>query len=50
MGLNANQTAEIMRDKFYYLGKNVKLYTQNFGTEPYLISIHDNVTCAANEK
>lgn len=37
-----------MRDKFYFLGKNVELYTVHFGTEPYLISIHDNVICAAN--
>ena len=36
-----------MRDKFYYLGKNVELYTINFGTEPYLVSIHDNVIVAA---
>lgn len=39
-----------MRGKFYYLGNNVKLYTRHFGTEPYLISIHDNVTCAADVK
>lgn len=37
-----------MRGKFFYLGKNVELYTLNFGTEPYLISIHDNVICAAD--
>lgn len=36
-----------MRDKFYFLGKNVELYTINFGTEPYLVSIHDNVIVAA---
>lgn len=42
-----SQVGELMRDKFYYLGKNVKLYTLSFGTEPYLISIHDNVQCAA---
>ena len=33
--------AELMRNKFYFLGKNVELYTMNFGTEAYLISIHD---------
>lgn len=48
MRMDAHQMAEAMRDKFYYLGKNVNLYTRNFGTEPYLISIHDNVTCASN--
>lgn len=37
-----------MRNRFYHCGKNVKLFTRHFGTEPYLISIHDNVTCAAN--
>lgn len=42
-----NKRAELMRDKFYYLGKNVKLYTLGFGTEPELISIHDDVQCAA---
>lgn len=45
---NPAQKAELMRPRFYHLGKNVKLYTSSFGTEPYLISIHDNVTCAAN--
>lgn len=45
-----NQKAEMMRDKFYSLGKNVELYTSHFGTEPYLISIEDNVTVAANVK
>ena len=39
--------AELMRNKFYFLGKNVELYTMNFGTEPYLISIHDNAVCAS---
>lgn len=44
---NPKERAELMRDKFYYLGKNVELYTINFGTEPYLVSIHDNVIVAA---
>lgn len=39
---------EMLRGKFFFLGENVKLYTTDFGSEPYLISIHDNVTCAAN--
>lgn len=43
---SAHERAELMRDKFYFLGKNVELYTLGFGTEPYLISIHDNVICA----
>ncbi len=43
-----NERAELMRDKFYYLGKNVELYTMYFGTEPWLISIHDNAVCAGN--
>lgn len=47
---SASERAELMRGKFYYLGKNVKLFTTHFGTEPYLISIHDNVVCAANVK
>lgn len=45
-----NGLAELMRDKFYYLGKNVELYTLDFGTEPWLISIHDNAVCAAGVK
>lgn len=44
------QKAEMMRSKFYYLGRNVELYTSSFGTEPYLISIEDNVTVAADVK
>lgn len=43
-----HKRSELMRNKFYYCGKNIELYTTNFGTEPYLISIHDNVVCAAN--
>lgn len=41
---------ELMRNKFFFCGNNIKLYTHHFGTEPYLISIHDNVTCAAEVK
>ena len=43
---SALERAELMRNQFYFLGKNVELYTLSFGTEPYLISIHDNVICA----
>lgn len=46
--IDANEYAESMRDKFYFLGKNVKLYSPQLGTEPYLISLHDNVVCAHN--
>jgi acetyltransferase-like isoleucine patch superfamily enzyme len=42
------EVPELFRNKFYHLGHNVKLYTYRIGTEPYLISIHDNVVCAAN--
>ena len=41
---------EMMRRKFYHCGNNVRLRTTDFGTEPYLISIHDNVTCASGVK
>lgn len=44
---SATERAELMRGKFYFLGKGVELYTITFGTEPYLISIHDNAVCAA---
>ena len=39
--------AELMRSKFHYLGRNVQLYSCSI-PEPYLVSIHDNVICAAN--
>ena len=38
----------MMSDKFYHLGSNVQLHTKSFGTEPYLISIGNNVTCASD--
>lgn len=47
---SAHERAELMRGKFYFLGKNVELYTSYFGTEPYLIGIHDNVICAGDVK
>lgn len=40
--------AEIMSKYCHSVGKNVLLYTTDFGTEPYLIHIDDNVICAAN--
>lgn len=39
--------AELMRKEFYYLGNNVELYSCSIA-EPYLVSIHDNVVCAAH--
>ena len=44
--LDAHSYAEAMRPYFYYLGRNVKLYKPQLGTEPYLISI-DDVVCAS---
>lgn len=38
-----------MRDHFFYLGKDVELYTLSFGTEPNLISIYDNVKSSNSE-
>lgn len=40
--------ANIMRKYCYHIGENVRLWTYYFGTEPYLIDIHDNVCIAAN--
>lgn len=37
-----------MKKKMFYVGNNVEFYTTDFGAEPYLISVHDNVVCAAN--
>ena len=45
---SAKKRGELMRKKMYFCGRNVELYTTYFGTEPFLISIHDNVVCAAN--
>lgn len=42
-----HRVAELMRSKFYYLGRNVQLYSCSI-PEPYLVSIHDNVICAVN--
>lgn len=40
----------MLRPKFYYIGNNVQLYTDKFGTEPYLIRIDDNACVAADVK
>lgn len=45
---SAEKRSALMKNKFYRIGRNVKLYTLNFGTEPWLISIGDNVTVAAD--
>ena len=41
------ERCEMLRPQFYHLGENVELHTLDFGTEPYLISIDDNVCVAA---
>lgn len=41
------ERANLLRPKFYHIGKNVELYTLDFGTETYLINIEDNVCVAA---
>lgn len=46
--MNPRELAESFRPMLYHLGTNVSFYTSNLGTEPYLISIGDNVTIAAN--
>lgn len=38
---------ELLRKQLYHIGNGVRLWTYYFGTEPYLISIHDNVTVAS---
>lgn len=48
--MNPHQLAESYRPLLYHLGTNVSLYTNNLGTEPYLISIGNNVTVAADVK
>ncbi len=48
MNIDPNELAESQRSSFYYLGKNVKLYNPSLGPERYLISLHNNVTCANN--
>lgn len=48
--LSPDKKAEYLRDKVYHMGQNVEIYTSYIGTEPYLISIGDNVTVAAGVK
>lgn len=44
------QKAEMMRPYFYYLGKNVRLFTSHFGGNPEHIFIGDDVLVAADVK
>lgn len=44
----ADKKALMLKDKVYHMGENCLIYTSLIGTEPYLISIHDNVIVAAN--
>lgn len=46
--MNPHQLAESFRPVLYHLGTNVSLYTTSLGTKPYLISIGNDVTIAAN--
>lgn len=32
---NGHERAELLRNRFYFLGKNVELYTSLIGNEPY---------------
>lgn len=48
--MSPGQKSEYLRDKVYYMGNNVKIFTEAIGTEPYLLSIHDNVNVAAGVK
>ena len=43
-----SKRAEMLRPIFYHLGNHVELHTTYFGTEPYLISIEDDVCVASN--
>ena len=47
-GSSPEKRAELLRNQLYHVGTGVKLWTYYFGTEPYLISIHDYVIVAAN--
>ena len=45
-----SKRANYMRKRMHFVGRNVLLFTTSFGTEPYLISLHDNCICAADVK
>jgi len=46
--LDPQERARALKSRFHYMGNNVSLFTNHIGTEPYLISIYDNVTVAAD--
>lgn len=48
--LSPNKKAEYLRRVCYHVGNNVNIYTTSIGTEPYLISIGDNVNIASGVK
>lgn len=46
--IGPQKRAEVMKKRLYHVGDNCQFYTTHFGTEPYLISIHNDVILAAN--
>lgn len=46
--LSPTERAEYFRKKCYHMGKNVYLFTDSIGTEPYLVNIQDNVIVASH--
>lgn len=43
---NYETKANLLRKKCYHIGKNTRICNNDFGTEPYLISIEDDVIVA----
>ena len=48
--LSPGKKAIYLKKICYHVGENVNLYTDSIGTEPYLISIGDNVNVASGVK
>lgn len=46
--LSPTERAQYFKNKCYYMGKNVYLFTDSIGTEPYLVNIQDNVIVASH--
>lgn len=46
--IGPQKRAEVMKKRLYHVGDNCLFYTTYFGTEPYLISIHNEVILAAD--
>lgn len=44
---NGFKRAQYLKEFFYYVGENVAIYTDDFGFEPYLVYIDDDVTIAS---